>query len=101
MIQPNQLMPFSAVTVTECAHSTHYVCIRHFLKLTVGGKHSYHYAAKANIALKYNFQFLNRLHRTVLNPLTPELNHFAQRCLTRFFLLGILLLEPCISLIYA
>jgi hypothetical protein len=34
------------------------------------------------------------------NPLTPELKPSAQRCLTRF-LLGILLLEPCISLIYA
>jgi hypothetical protein len=32
------------------------------------------------------------------NPLTPELNPSAHRCLTRF-LLGILLLEPCISLI--
>jgi hypothetical protein len=29
----------------------------------------------------------------VVNPLTPELNPSAQRCLTRF-LLGILLLEP-------
>jgi hypothetical protein len=36
----------------------------------------------------------------MLNPLTPELNPSAQRCLTRFFL-RILLLEPCISLIYA
>jgi hypothetical protein len=36
----------------------------------------------------------------ILKPLTPELNPFAQRCLTRF-LLGILLLKPCISLIYA
>jgi hypothetical protein len=35
-----------------------------------------------------------------VNTLTPELNPSAQRCLTRF-LLGILLLEPCISLIYA
>jgi hypothetical protein len=35
-----------------------------------------------------------------INPLTPELNPSAQRCLTGF-LLGILLLEPCISLIYA
>jgi hypothetical protein len=35
-----------------------------------------------------------------INPLTPELNPSAQRCLTRF-LLGILLLEPWISLIYA
>jgi hypothetical protein len=34
------------------------------------------------------------------NPLTQELNPSAQRCLTRC-LLGILLLEPCISLIYA
>jgi hypothetical protein len=34
------------------------------------------------------------------NPLTPGLNPSAQRCLTGF-LLGILLLEPCISLIYA
>jgi hypothetical protein len=37
---------------------------------------------------------------TLINPLTPELNPSAQRCLTRFFL-GILLLEACISLIYA
>jgi hypothetical protein len=35
-----------------------------------------------------------------VNPLTPELNPSAQRCLTRFFL-GIFLLEPYISLIYA
>jgi hypothetical protein len=34
------------------------------------------------------------------NPLMPELNQSAQRCLTRF-LLGILLIEPCISLKYA
>jgi hypothetical protein len=31
-----------------------------------------------------------------INPLMPELNPFTQHCLTRFFLLGILLLEPCI-----
>jgi hypothetical protein len=36
----------------------------------------------------------------IINPLTPELNPSAQRCLTRF-LLGILLPEPCISLICA
>jgi hypothetical protein len=35
-----------------------------------------------------------------LNPSTQKLNPSAQRCLTRF-LLGILFLEPCISLIYA
>jgi hypothetical protein len=35
----------------------------------------------------------------VTNPLKPELNPSAQRCLT-IFLMGILLLEPCISLIY-
>jgi hypothetical protein len=35
----------------------------------------------------------------MLNPLKPELNHSAQRCLTRF-LPGTLLLEQCISLIY-
>jgi hypothetical protein len=34
------------------------------------------------------------------NPLTPELNPSVQRCLKRF-LLRILLLETCISLIYA
>jgi hypothetical protein len=34
-----------------------------------------------------------------INPLTPKLNPSSQRWLTRF-LLGILLLEPCISLIY-
>jgi hypothetical protein len=38
-------------------------------------------------------------HSICHNPLTPELNPSAQRCL-RDFLLGILLLEPCISLIY-
>jgi hypothetical protein len=34
------------------------------------------------------------------NPLTPELNSSAQRCLTKY-LLGIFLLDPCISLTYA
>jgi hypothetical protein len=34
-----------------------------------------------------------------INPLTPELNPSAQRCLR--YLLGILLLEPYISIIYA
>jgi hypothetical protein len=33
-----------------------------------------------------------------MNPLTPELNPTAQRCLTRFFT-GVLLLEPCIFLL--
>jgi hypothetical protein len=36
--------------------------------------------------------------RMAINPLTTELNPSAQRCLTTFFA-GILLLEPCISLI--
>jgi hypothetical protein len=40
------------------------------------------------------------VRRHSINPLTPELNPFAQRCVASF-LLGILLLEPCISLIYA
>jgi hypothetical protein len=35
-----------------------------------------------------------------INPLRPELNPSVQRCLTRI-LLGIFLLEPCISIIYA
>jgi hypothetical protein len=35
-----------------------------------------------------------------INPLTPELNTSAQRCLTRF-LLGILLLELYILFMYA
>jgi hypothetical protein len=42
----------------------------------------------------------HQLNDRRLNPLTPELNLSAQRCLTRF-LLGILLLEPRISLTYA
>jgi hypothetical protein len=46
-----------------------------------------------------NFICRLNLYRFV-NPLTPELNPSAQRCLTRF-LLRILLLELCISLIYA
>jgi hypothetical protein len=41
-----------------------------------------------------------RLYPEGFNPLTPELNPSAQRCLTRF-VIGILLLEPCILLIYA
>jgi hypothetical protein len=36
----------------------------------------------------------------LFNPLTPELNPSAQRCLTKFFT-GDFLLEPCISLINA
>jgi hypothetical protein len=54
-----------------------------------------------------NTKFRKRLHHITtrketyhVNPLTPELNPSEQRCLTRF-LLGILLLEPCILLIYA
>jgi hypothetical protein len=43
---------------------------------------------------------LSILDSKFFNPLTPELNPSEQRVLTRF-LLGILLLEPCISLIYA
>jgi hypothetical protein len=35
-----------------------------------------------------------------INPLTQELNPSAQRCLTRYFT-GDIVLEPCISLIYA
>jgi hypothetical protein len=46
--------------------------------------------------------YITILHvaKKTVNPLTPELNSSAQRCFTRF-LLGILLLEPYISLIYA
>jgi hypothetical protein len=47
----------------------------------------------------YIYRLLQTYEQTV-NPSTRELNPSAQRCLTRF-LLGILLLEPCISLIYA
>jgi hypothetical protein len=43
------------------------------------------------ITLKRGFEFY---------PLTSELNFSRQRCLARF-LLGILFLKPCISLIYA
>jgi hypothetical protein len=39
------------------------------------------------------------VRQQISNPLTPELNPSTQRCLTRF-LLGILLLELCVSLIY-
>jgi hypothetical protein len=46
------------------------------------------------------FPKICREYAHFFNPLTPELNPSAQRCLTRF-LLGILLLEPRISLIYA
>jgi hypothetical protein len=43
--------------------------------------------------LELAFQLMQA--KSHLNPLKPELNPSAQRCLTRF-LLGILLLEPCI-----
>jgi hypothetical protein len=46
------------------------------------------------------FPYLPYISIQLLNSLTPELNPSAQRCLTRFFM-GILLLEPRISLIYA
>jgi hypothetical protein len=39
-------------------------------------------------------------YQCVVNPLKPELNFSAQRCLARFFT-GILFFGPCISLIYA
>jgi hypothetical protein len=42
----------------------------------------------------------NQNSHCMFNPLTPELNPSAQRCLTRN-LLRILLLELCISLIHA
>jgi hypothetical protein len=52
----------------------------------------------------YLRRFVNLVIESVfeqhINPLTPELNPSAQRCLKRF-LLGILLLEPYISLIHA
>jgi hypothetical protein len=46
-------------------------------------------------ALEFNVPAAILSHPVPFNPLTPELNTSAQRCLTRF-LLGILLLEPCI-----
>jgi hypothetical protein len=39
--------------------------------------------------------------KKLVNPLTPELNPSAQPVPDKIFLLGILPLEPCISLIYA
>jgi hypothetical protein len=48
----------------------------------------------------YQYSDTNVKHFSFSFSLTPELNPSAQRCLT-MFLLGILLHEPCISLIYA
>jgi hypothetical protein len=56
-----------------------------------------------NCQLKRCFELqehTERLPSSPLNPLTPELNPSAQRCLTRFYT-GDFVLEPCISLIYA
>jgi hypothetical protein len=57
-------------------------------------------------ALDQNIKYLDLVSHSqqhpsshIINPLTPELNPSAQRCLTRF-LLGIMFLEPRISLIY-
>jgi hypothetical protein len=71
-----------------------------------------HFSLSVKPALNYVFDFL--IHKNItdldtsellylkryINPLSPELNPSAQRYLT-IFLLGILLLEPCISLTYA
>jgi hypothetical protein len=55
----------------------------------------------ARLSRKRINKYLNKyVHKKKFNPLTLELNPSAQRCLTRF-VTGILLLEPCISLIYA
>jgi hypothetical protein len=56
-----------------------------------------HVVNEKSMADKMN---IARIKNEKINPLTPELNPSAQRCMTTF-LLGILLLEPCISLIYA
>jgi hypothetical protein len=61
---------------------------------------SQRYKAGEKICLKSDANVKLNQQETILNPLAPELNPLAQRCLTRL-LLGILLLEPCISLIYA
>jgi hypothetical protein len=54
-----------------------------------------------NVFISYCLAWqVRRINPCLINPLTLELNPSAQRCLTRF-LLGILLLEPCISFIYA
>jgi hypothetical protein len=70
-------------------------------------KNKNHSLAQQFIMLKLGTCYVFQLYTTIvrpflqsLNPLTLELNPSMQRCLTRF-LLGILLLEPCISLIYA
>jgi hypothetical protein len=52
----------------------------------------------ANLYLNYSPAGMNGAFN--INPVTSELNPFTQRRLTKF-LVRILLLEPCISLIYA
>jgi hypothetical protein len=51
------------------------------------------------ISFPWGLSVGRRIIISKFNPLRTELNSSAQRCLTRF-LLEILLLEPCISLIY-
>jgi hypothetical protein len=48
------------------------------------------------LVIQLAVQYVHTFLRPFINPLTPELNPSAQRCLTRFFLLGIMLFEPCI-----
>jgi hypothetical protein len=50
--------------------------------------------------LNLHFKILKSRSSVSFNPLTPELNPSAQRCLT-IFLVGILLFVLCIYLIYA
>jgi hypothetical protein len=66
------------------------------LNATTELKRHMHTVAWIEISLTNNIFLLEDF----FNPLTPELNPSALFCLTRF-LLGILLLESCISLIYA
>jgi hypothetical protein len=38
-----------------------------------------------NVFSTYKLQYYNKRASNIINPLTPELNPSAQRCLTRFF----------------
>jgi hypothetical protein len=95
------------------SHSTSFDQISIFIKqyVTVKLLVMQHSSFLLSIPLKLQHTFLTSVCaqttsvsvpplRCVIKHLTPELKPSAQRCLTKF-LLGILLLEQCISLIYA
>jgi hypothetical protein len=94
----------AALAFTLRAEIPHLKCIQYkrvFFLLSLDNEHGEHPVQQRQPPEGHGyFSHLSTCDQMIVNPLTPELTPSAQRCLASF-LLGILLLEPCISLIYA